>query len=190
MHESLAIADSRLEFVLICNDCKKWMCFKVSILYMHVLLSQQHVYNFNIFHYKTAKLGKQSHLRIKNLILFDVFCLLSNILLSIFVKWCRKRINKKIEFNVDKLELWWIVQLNLIINYIGYVVRVRVTRIINKIVTKLLDPIWFVLNLHFQKQKFISLESYILIQKKRSVLRRQSGDTNRNTKRSVYCQYG
>ena len=25
---------------------------------------------------------------------------------------------------------------------------------------------------------------------KRSVLRRQSGDTNRNTKRSVYCQYG
>ena len=24
---------------------------------------------------------------------------------------------------------------------------------------------------------------------KRSVLRRQSGDTNRNTKRSVYCQY-
>ena len=25
---------------------------------------------------------------------------------------------------------------------------------------------------------------------KRSVLRRQSGDTNRNIKRSVYCQYG
>ena len=25
---------------------------------------------------------------------------------------------------------------------------------------------------------------------KRSVLRRQSRDTNRNTKRSVYCQYG
>ena len=32
--------------------------------------------------------------------------------------------------------------------------------------------------------------SSIYIYNKRSVLRRQSRDTNRNTKRSMYCQYG
>ena len=34
------------------------------------------------------------------------------------------------------------------------------------------------------------LRKHKLLLNKRSVLRRQSRDTNRNTKRSVYCQYG
>ena len=40
---------------------------------------------------------------------------------------------------------------------------------------------------HTEKCNLFANFIYIYI---RSVLRRQSGDTNRNTKRSVYCQYG
>ena len=37
---------------------------------------------------------------------------------------------------------------------------------------------------------FVSVVQHNKFCNKRSVLRRQSGDTNRNIKRSVYCQYG
>ena len=47
-----------------------------------------------------------------------------------------------------------------------------------------------VTNLGMTQKERENEASRVLNLTKRSVLRRQSGDTNRNTKRSVYCQYG